>query len=174
MSSGTILFLLLRPLHVLLAALWIGSAFFTSCLLMPAVNDVGPAGGQVMVALNRKGLVTFFAVIGGLTVVTGVYLYWRFTGGFDPEVSRSHAGLAFGVGGIAGLVALIIGGAVVGRSSKQVVDIMGQVARMPDGAEKTARLQTAGALRQKMSSAGRIVVALQVIALVLMAVAHYI
>ena len=43
---------------------------------------------------SEKGMTAFFAY-GGHTVLTGIYL-WRFTGGFDPEVSRSHAGMAFG------------------------------------------------------------------------------
>jgi hypothetical protein len=174
MSLGTILFLILRPLHVLLAAVWIGATVFMSYLLMPAVNEAGPAGGQVMFGLNRRGIVPFFAALGGSTVLTGIYLFWRFTGGFSAEVSRSHAGVAFGIGGLCGLLAAIIGGSVVGRSSKKLVEVMGQATRLPDGQEKTALLRTADGLRQRMSSFGHVVVALQVIALVLMALAHYI
>jgi len=174
MDIGTLLFLVLRPLHVLIAAIWIGSTVFMSYLLMPAMNADPPTGGRVMMALNRKGLVTFFGAIGGIMVLTGLYLYWRFTGGFDPEVSRSHAGMAFGIGGLAGILAAIIGGSVVGRTSKQLMSIMEQAARLPDGPEKAALMKPAAAMRQRMESAGNVVVALQVIALVTMAVAHYI
>jgi hypothetical protein len=114
------------------------------------------------------------AALGGITVLSGFYLYWRFTGGFDPAVSRSNAGMAFGVGGVAGLLALIIGGSVVGRSSKKVVEIMERAAGMADGPEKGALMQQAGVLRQRLSSAGMAVVVLQVIALALMAIGHYI
>jgi len=174
MDTGTLLFLIIRPLHVLLSAIWIGSAVFTSYLLMPAVDADPPAGGRIMMSLNRNGLVAFFGSMAGFTVLTGLYLYWRFTGGFGPEASRSHAGLAFGIGGVAGTLAAVIGGSVVGRSSNRLIAIMEQAARMPDGPEKTALLQPAAALRQRIASAGHVVVALQVIALVLMAVAHYI
>jgi hypothetical protein len=174
MSLSTILFLILRPLHVLLGAVWLGATIFTAYLLMPAVNEAGPAGGQIMVGLNRKGMVPLFAALGGSTVLTGIYLYWRFTGGFDPEVSRSHAGMAFGIGGVCGLLAAIIGGSVVGRSSKKLVEILGQAARLGEGQEKAALLRTADGLRSRMSSSGHVVVALQVIALVLMALGHYI
>ena len=34
-----------------------------------------------------------------LTLVSGLVLYWRFTGGFDPSGAATHAGLAFGFGG---------------------------------------------------------------------------
>jgi uncharacterized membrane protein len=174
MSIGTILFLILRPLHVLLAATWIGATIFTTYVLMPAIDDSGPAGGQVMAGLDRKGMVPFFASVAGITVLSGIYLFWRFTGGFDPEVSRSHAGMAFGIGGIAGIVAAIIGGSVVGRASKQAGAIMAQLVRMPDGPEKTAQLGRVGALKQRMSTSGKLVLALQVVALVLMALGHYI
>ena len=174
MSLGTIVFLILRPLHVLVAATWIGSGIFMSYVLMPAINEAGPAGGQIMLGLNRKGLVAFFGAIAGVTVVTGLYLYWRFTGGFDPEVSRSHAGLAFGVGGVCGVLAAIIGGSIVGRSSSKLVEVMTRAMTMPDGAEKAALLKSAAELRARIASSGHAVVALQVIALILMALGHYI
>src|SRR5437899_1178711 len=102
---STTLFLSVRVLHVLLSAIWLGATVFTSILLMPVIEGAGPSGGQVMMSLERKGLTPFFASIGGISVLTGFYLYWHFNGGFDPEISRSHAGMAFGVGGVAGLLA---------------------------------------------------------------------
>ena len=112
--GSTMVFLPIRVLHVLLAATWLGATVFTTFLLMPVVESMGAAGGQVMIGLNKRGLTAFFASMGGLTVLTGIYLYWRFTGGFDPAISRSNAGMAFGIGGVAGLLATIFGGAIVG------------------------------------------------------------
>lgn len=171
---STVMFLSLRVLHVLLASLWIGATFFISAFLMPAVSDAGPAGGQVMIGLNRKGLVPFFAAIGGTTVLTGIYLFWRFTSGFDPALSGSRAGIAYSIGGLAGLVAAILGGAVVGRSSKKIVAVMEQASKTSDGPKKAALMQEAAGLRQTLTTFGAVVIVCQVIALVLMAVAHYI
>ena len=170
---GTAIFLTLRVAHVLVSAIWIGATVFISILLMPVIEGSGPIGGQIMANLERKGMTKFFASIGGTAVLTGIYLYWHFTGGFDPTVSRSNAGMAFGVGGVAGLVALIIGGAVIGRSSRKVLAIMGQVANASE-AQKGPLLQEANALRGKMKTFGTLVLLLQVIALVLMALGHYI
>lgn len=171
---STVVFLFLRVLHVLLGAVWVGSTVFLTLRLMPAIENSGPAGGQVMVSLNRNGVTAFFASIGGTTVLTGIYLYWRFTGGFDPAISAGHAGMAFGLGGVAGILALILGGAVVGRSSKRIVDVMEQVVKLPDGPQKGALLQEANGLRQKLKTFGSIVMVLQVIAVCLMALGHYI
>ena len=141
---------------------------------MPVVESSGPIGGQIMQSLEKKGMTAFFGAMGGLTVLTGIYLYWRFTGGFDPEVSRSHAGMAFGIGGVCGLLAVIIGGAIVGRSAKGVVALMEQMLTTTDGARKAALMQEASALKGKLATWGMIVLLLQVVATVLMALGHYI
>lgn len=171
---STLLFLTLLVLHVLLGAIWFGAAAFMSLLLMPAINDAGPAGGQMMTGLNRKGIVPFFASVSGITVLTGLYLFWHFTAGFSPELSRSHAGMAYSVGGAAGLIAAIIGGSIVGRSSKKVVLVAAQIAKLKDGSERNALIQQADGLRQRMSSFGMVVLLLLLVATVLMVVAHYI
>src|SRR5215831_10575462 len=143
---SVLIFLGLRALHVLLAAIWLGSTVFISYLLMPAIEQSGPSGGQVMMKMNARGLVPYFAILGGTTVLTGLYLYWRFTGGFGADVTSTRAGMAFGVGGVAGIIAAIIGGSVVGRSANKLMAIMGQAARLPDGPEKGALLAQAAAL----------------------------
>ena len=170
---SNVLFLSLLVLHVLLAAVWIGSTVFMTFFVMPVFEQAGPAGGQMMVALNRKGLSAFFGAIGGTTVLTGIYLFWRFTGGFDPVVSGSRAGIVYSIGGLAGLIAVVIGGSIVGRSAGKAVELIEQATKLSE-TEKKARLQQVAALTQRMKSAGAVVIVLQVIALALMAIAHYV
>ena len=170
---GTALFLSLRAAHVLLAAVWVGATVFTSILLMPVIEGSGPVGGQIMQNLEKKGMTAFFAAMGGTTVLTGIYLYWRFTGGFSPEVSSSHAGMAFGIGGVCGILAVIIGGSVIGRSSRRMLAVMEQVPSA-SAAQKATLLQEAETLRGRMKTFGSIVLLLQIIALLTMAVGHYI
>lgn len=169
----TFLFLSIRVVHVLLAAVWLGSAAFMTFVLMPAIGTAGPSGGAVMIALNKKGIVPFFATISGITVLTGFYLYWRYTAGFDPTLSASRAGMAYGIGGVCGLIAAIIGGSVVGRSSKRMIEVMERVATA-DAAEKASLLAEAATLRARLTTFGPIVVVLQVIAAGVMAIGHYI
>ena len=166
----TAIFLALRAAHVFLAAIWFGSTVFVSELLVPALDAAGPSGGQIMGGLGRR-ITVYMAILAGTTVLTGIYLFWHFTGGFDPAVSKTNAGMAFGIGGAAGLVAAIIGGSVVGRSANKLGPLMGQLASAKD---KTALMQEVAALRQRMKIGTRAVLLLQAIALVLMAVGHYI
>jgi hypothetical protein len=170
----TLLFLSVRALHVVLAGAWLGAAMFAALYLVPVVREMGPAGAPVLKALVRRGLVKYMASIGGLTVVTGVYLFWRFTGGFDPAISASRAGMAFSVGALTGLIALILGGSMVGASAKKLVALDAQAARMPEGAERAALMKTMDGLRARLVTFGRIVVLLLLISMVAMALGHYI
>lgn len=172
MSTG--LYLTFRVIHVLLAALWIGATVFISYVLMPAIEASGAAGGQVMIGMSRRGLNAYMGAIGGLTVVTGIALFWRYTAGFDPALSGSRAGIAYSIGGLAGLLATIIGGAVVGRSAQKVVDIMQKAGPMAEGAERGRLMQEAAGLRRRLKTFGTVVILLQVTALVTMTIAHLI
>jgi hypothetical protein len=173
MSASTVLFLLLRAAHVLLAVLWVGATAFTTFLLMPALQDLGPAAGPVMAALMRRKLSAFMASLGGLTVVTGLYLYYRFTGGFDPSLSGSMGARVFGMGGLAGIVALILGGAIIARNTKKMDALGARLASVPEE-ERAAIAAEIAAARQRVVTYSRIVIALQMIAVVCMAIGHYV
>jgi uncharacterized membrane protein len=167
-------FLTIRAAHVLVAALWIGSTVFMATLVMPAIDATGAAGGQLMARLQRRGFPIYMEVIGVTTVISGLYLLWHFTGGFDPSVSTSHAGLAFGVGGAAGVLAGVIGGAVVGRSGKKLAQISASTMTIADDHVHRALLAQIASLKRRMRIGTRVVVGLQTTALVFMSVGHYV
>lgn len=167
-------FLMMLVLHVALAGAWFGAAVFTAVYLGPAVAQVGPAGGQVMAVLVRRGVVKYMASIGGLTVVTGIYLFWRFTSGFDPALSASRAGMAFSIGALTGVIALALEGSMVGGSAKKIAALAEQAAKRPEGAERAALMNTMDGLRARMATFGRIVMVLLFISMAAMVVGHYI
>ena len=169
-----LLFLSMRVLHVVLAGAWLGAAMFATLYLVPAVQELGPAGAPLMAALVRRGVVKYMASIGGLTVVTGIYLFWRFTGGFDHVLSSGRADMAFSVGALAGVIALILGGSMVGASAKKLVTLGARAAGMPEGAERAALMNNMDLLRTRMVTFGRIVVVLLLISMAAMAAGHYI
>lgn len=174
MSFPTLLFLTIRVVHVLLAALWLGSAGFVAFLLMPAMEDTGPAGVPMMGAIARRGLNAFMGSLGGITVLTGIYLYWRLTGGFDPALSATRAAMVFGTGGVAGILSVIIGGAVVGRNVRLMGTLGGKAMSMPEGPERAGLMTQMAAARGRAATGGRILLVLQAIALVCMAIGHYV
>jgi uncharacterized membrane protein len=166
-------FLVLRAAHVLLAALWLGAAFMLSVFVMPAVRDIGPGGGQLMQTLQRRKLHAFMALAAVLTVLTGLWLYWRFTAGLTEEVILSPGGLAFGIGGVCGLLAMILGGAILGRGFARIV-ALGEHATAGPEAERATHMHDIETLRQRLSVAGKLILLLMVLALVLMAIGHYV
>ncbi len=174
MSTAILAFLFFRVAHVLLAAVWLGATVFATIVLMPALEDTGPAAGPVFAALMRRKIHVFMASLGGTTALTGVYLYWRLTGGFDPAISGTRAAMVFGAGGIAGIVAVIVGAAVVGRNAQKVADLGARLGSIPEGPARTSAAADMAAARRRAAIAGRIVIALQTIALACMAVGHYV
>jgi hypothetical protein len=171
---NAIMFLSIRAAHVLVAGLWIGSTVFGAVWLMPALDATGASGGQVMARLARNGYATYMSTIGFTTLVTGIYLLWRFTGGFDPSVAVTHAGLAFGTGGAAGILAGVIGGAVVGRSARELAGLAKLAALPVEDPARGLVVQRSAQLRRRMKIGTEGVIVLQAIALVSMSVGHYV
>jgi len=168
------LFLGVRALHVLLGAIWLGMAVLIAFFVLPAIQEAGPDGGKVMLGMARRGIVAFIPSIAGLSVLSGLWLYWRFTDGFNPTLSGSMGGRVFGLGGLLGLAAAIIGGSVVSRNMKKVLALMNQVATSTDTATRTNLMQQAAKLRQRAATAGRIVAILLIVTIILMAIGHYV
>jgi len=102
------LVIVLRLVHIVLGALWVGMMAFTAFFLAPALGDTGPEGGKVMAALQRRGLMTFMPIIALLTIASGVWLMQRVYGGM-AGLTASPMGKAFAIGGTAALIAFLLG-----------------------------------------------------------------
>ncbi len=99
-----------RILHVVLGVFWVGSVLFIAAFLTPSIRAGGPGGGVVMqqiVVARRLPLWLMGASI--LTLLSGVGLYWHDSLGFRSAWLGSGPGRAFGLGGVFGLAASLIG-----------------------------------------------------------------
>jgi hypothetical protein len=166
-------YLVLRVLHILVAALWVGAAGLLAMVVMPAVGDAGAAGGPFLVSLHRRKLHVFMAASALLTVLSGIWLYWVLTTGFDPDIVWSRGGVVFGIGGLCGLVALVIGGAVIGPGFARLATLSEQTDAIPED-QRAAHDLRIDAMRRRTMLASKCALALIVIALVLMATGHYV
>jgi hypothetical protein len=102
-----------------------------------------------MSRIVRGGIVKYFGILGGLTTLTGIYLLWRLTGGFDPVISASRTGMVFGIGGVAGILATILAGALVGRAATKAGEAMEEASKLPAGAARDEKLRQVVALRRR-------------------------
>ncbi len=163
----------LRLVHVVFGALWVGMAVYTAIFLMPAVQDAGPDGGKVMAALQRRGIMTVLPVLALATLVTGLWLYWRVSAGFQSAYLTSGPGAAFGLGGLASILAYAVGMLTMRPTMMRVTGLsqrLGAAATEADRARLVTEIQR---LRGRASLTGRLVAWLLVFSVSAMAVARY-
>lgn len=168
------IFLSVRALHVVCAALWIGAAVILGLFVMPTVEKLGTDGHKVLTGLERGGLNAYMGAVAGLTILSGLYLYWHFTNGFDPTISRSAAGMLFGIGGLLGIVAAFVGGSIVGRGVKRLESAAAALATTTDASGRTALSAEIEQVRARVKSAGNVLLILLLVTVVLMSLGHYV
>ncbi len=168
-----IVILVLRLLHIFGGIFWVGASLMLVGFLTPAVQASGQAGGQVMQRLmTRSRFNSIFGLAGLVTVLAGVLLYLRASGGLQLAWITSAPGLALTIGGLAGIAAAGIGGGVAGRTAQKIGQLNAQLGRN-QGAPSEAQLSELRRLQQKMQWAQRLSVGLMVIAVAGMAIARY-
>ena len=140
--------------------------------ILPSLRASGPSGGQVMrTVLVKTSLVSYFPIVGGLTVLSGLAMFWRDSSIAQSNWAASASGMTFSIGGLAGLIALIVGGVMVGRSISQIRQIfLASDPGAPPSPEQAARIAQ---LQERAARGNRIVGPLLAIAVVAMAIARY-
>ncbi|MGH2376750.1 MAG: hypothetical protein ACREOC_16325 [Gemmatimonadales bacterium] len=168
-----LLTLALRLVHIVAGAVWVGMAVFTALFLVPAIQDAGPDGGKVMAALQRRGLLTVLPLLALGTLLSGIWLYWRASVGLHPGYVTSRVGLAFGLGGVAALVAYGVGITVMRPAMLRATALAQALGESTSEAEREERLAAIRRLRARGATAGRLVALLLLVAAAAMAVARY-
>jgi uncharacterized membrane protein len=164
--------LVLRVVHVIGAVFWAGAILFVVHFLEPAVRDLGPDGSKVMQALQRRRYLEAMPVMALLTILSGFWLYHRDFGRFHPGPGASPAEWSYGIGGLAAVVALVIGLSVIRPSALRLGRVGAEMATAtPERREALAA--EANRSRGQLRMAGRIVVLLLTVAMVTMAVGRY-
>ncbi|HKS06383.1 MAG TPA: hypothetical protein VJR92_08735 [Gemmatimonadaceae bacterium] len=163
---------ILRAVHVLGGVIWVGTMFFNTIFLLPAIRDAGPDGGKVMNALVKRGLPVFMPVVALLTIISGSWLYWRASVGFQPEYMRSGPGMAFGTGGVLAILAFLVGMVTMRPMMMKMAALGPRVAQAAAG-ERDALVAEMNALRDRLGSLGNVVLVLLVCAALAMGIAQY-
>ncbi|NNG16648.1 MAG: hypothetical protein HKM89_09215 [Gemmatimonadales bacterium] len=165
--------LILRMLHILLGVFWAGTIFFLVLFLGPTFRAVGPDGAPVMRELLRRRFLDVLPVVAGLTIITGVILYWRLSGGMAAGWMRSPFGVYLTVGGVASVLAFIIGVSGVRADTLRAAGMAAALAAASD--EECQGMQVEiQRLRARSAAAARWVARLLIIAVAAMAVARYV
>lgn len=166
------LMLVMRLLHIVLGVFWAGTMIFHAFFLLPSMREAGPEGAKVAQGLMRRRFLTVMPVVAVLTILSGLWLYWKVSLGFQPEYMGSGWGMAIGTAMILAVVALGLGLAIVRPSMLKSMAISQAAASAPP-AEREARIREAQALRARAGKANVWVAGLLLITVALMAVARY-
>jgi uncharacterized membrane protein len=107
-----------------------------------------------------------------LTILSGFGMYWRLSVLAGSEWFSSPPAMALGLGGIAAVLAAIIGmsnGAITGKKMTALADAM----RNGGGSPSAGQVAEMSALQLRLNTGARIASALLIIATITMAVARY-
>ena len=163
----------LRFIHIVSGVAWAGAVFLMVGFVLPSVREAGPAGGRFMQAMQRRKLPVFINAAAGLAMLSGFILYGRLVAASDGAWAGTPAGMTFGIGAVATILAAIIGGAIVGRGSERLGKLGERVqasgaAPSPEQAAEMSRLQA------RVAKAARVVAGLLFVAVTAMAIARYV
>ena len=162
----------LRLVHVVSGVLWAGAVFLMVGFIFPSVRAAGPGGGAFMQQIQRRRLPVYMNTTAGLTMLSGLILYGRAIAMTDGAWARTTSAMVFGVGGLATILAAIIGGTLVSRSGVRLGKLSETIQASGRGPapEQVAEMS---ALQAKMGKGMRVVASLLGIAVVAMATARY-
>lgn len=150
------LMIVLNLIHIVAAAFWAGSVFLLVFFIDQAVEAAGPAGGTFMQNLmGSKRLQVAMPASGGLTVLSGLVLYWLVSGGIAAAWVKSPHGMVITVGGLAGIAAAVVGGVIAKSARLRFMALMQEAGGRPSEAQKAElrKLKSKGKLHSQVSAA---------------------
>ena len=167
------LVIILRFIHVVSGAVWVGMVVFTTFFLMPAVAEAGPDGGKVMAGVQRRGVMTLMPILAIATLLSGLWLYVRAAAGMHAEFARSPVGMAYGLGGLAAMLGWLVGMIVLRPSMLKAMALAQSLGPSTSADERQRVTAEAQRLRTRAAAASRATAWLLLIAVTAMAVARY-
>jgi len=166
------LILTLRITHILFGVFWAGAILMMAFFIGPAIKHAGPDGAKVMAGLIKRRFLNIVPAAALLTILSGFWLYWHDSAGFDKAWMGSRMAMALGTGGILALVAFAIGVGVMRPSTMKAIALSQSAAQLPE-TERGAVMTEIQRLRGRAAGAGMAVAVLMIVIVLTMAVARY-
>ena len=95
----------LRLIHIVCGAVWVGAAVFSTFLLVPVLTTLGAGAGPVMEGLRQRGMFFFMPTLALLTIASGLRLMWIVSSGFTSAYFGTASGMTYAASGVAAVVA---------------------------------------------------------------------
>ena len=166
-------YVVLRLIHVVGGAFWLGAAVTMFAFLQPTAQATAPEGQRFMLHLLRNRRFSEVVLVAAvLTGAAGAILFWRDTNGLDLDLMFQPQGLGFTVGAVAGgsaLLGFLFGGYPAGRRLIAISSRLEVERRPPNGDEQVSLAAAQGTLNR----VGRVVLVFLIIDAAAMATARY-
>lgn len=168
-----VLLLILRIVHILGGVFWAGSSFLMAGYVEPTIRASGDDGRRFMQRFaSQSGFSMSMLIAASATVIAGYWMWWIVSDGLSRAWLETGRGTGLTIGILAASVAFVVGYVMQNLSIRKLMAIGGKVAASggppsPEQAAEMARLT--GTVRR----GGRIVSALLVLAVIMMATARY-
>lgn len=166
-------FVVLRLIHVLGGAVWLGAAVTMFLFLQPTARATAPEGQRFMLHLLRNR--RFSEVVLSAAILTGAaggILFWRDTNGLQLASMTQPGLIGFTIGGVAGGLAFLLFLFVGYPAGRRLISIGGQLEAERRGPNDDEQRVLATAQR-RLNRVGITVLALLVLAAGAMATARY-
>jgi uncharacterized membrane protein len=165
---------ILRAIHILAAGVWVGAAMLNAFFLVPSIIAAGPGGGQVMREMAQvRRLPVFMNTVMLVTLITGLGLYPRVSGGFAMSWIASGAGITLTFGALLAIATGALGLFVTVPTVKRIGRLGAAIAEA-GGPPSPAQAAEMGALQRRLLGAARVGTVLVVVATLAMALARYV
>lgn len=165
--------LLLRLLHVVTGIMWGGTAMFSAWFVIPSVIEAGPAGGVFMNGMLRRRFNTIIPAVALVTVLSGMWLMWRVSGGDMATWSRTWPGHILSVAGGLAIIAWLVGFFVSRPAGQALAALAPRLQAATDPAERERLLAEMRPHQQRSFAAVKVIAWLVLLASIGMAVARY-
>jgi hypothetical protein len=164
-------FMAVRVLHILSAATWFGAAAFIGIVLLRVLSsrDIESAASERL----HHVIGIFMASTAALTIISGLFLFWKFTNGISPSILLSKSGIALGIGGTLAIAAALLGRFGVGPA---IHDVRLELDLQLRGPERWEPLRANSHLRLKqrqLKVRATVLLVLMTTVLLLMTTAHF-
>jgi uncharacterized membrane protein len=160
--------IVLRAVHVVAGAFWVGAGLVVAFFAQPAAAALGPEGGRFMQRLNGPArLQLWFYISSTLTVAAGLVLFYQ-----DLEWVATTAGRAYSIGGASAIAAWLVGMIVIGPTAERIAAV-GREAAAHGGAPTAQQLALMQASQGRLRIGARAAAVLLLASVLAMAVARY-
>jgi hypothetical protein len=165
--------IVLRLLHIISGVFWVGSAWLFFFFIEPTVTELGPDAEKFMTGLIvKRKMPRAITIAGAITVLAGLALIWRVSGGLTGAWFSTGPGIGFSIGGLAAIIAYAAGAAIIPRTLARV-GALGAEMKAGGGPPSQVQIDEMGALQARLHQVGLIDAILFTVAVGLMAISRY-